>query len=357
LIKYWKELRGINGAFRVVSSSAAVQNILSMAGVLSLMEEKAAPVGGEMPCEGATERQEEGGRFTIYHPAPGESLSLNLIGRPARLAEAGFTAADCAAVALPRDAMAVGIGAFGKDFAECRGRFGEFLAAGGVTISFPTDGSGTPDDQVALGAFVPAVQALTAATCRGSFAHFFRFEPDEGGVSLPLSRLVGAALSLCGAPRVGLVLVAEADGLVGACLRRSPVADGASVFAFPEVRDWLSLTPERMYPRSLALVAGIAVQGDDPALAPYVRPLGGGTDLAGHLHAAVFSYRALRGGLLEMAATVAELMETQNLEGLLHLLNDERKIAGIGESRFIRGAAWAGPLTFDKEPSAAGGAA
>src|SRR5574340_1090508 len=128
LLKYWKELRGIDGVFRVVSPSAAVQDILTMAGLLALMEEDEAAVHAEGAREGTTERQEEGGHFTIYHPAPDARLALRLIGRPARLAEAGFTAADCTEVALSRDAIAVGLGAFGKDFAECQGRFGEFLA-------------------------------------------------------------------------------------------------------------------------------------------------------------------------------------------------------------------------------------
>lgn len=363
LLKYWKELRKINGLFEVFSPSDTVRNILRISGMLELLEEKPGVVEGDELREQAPValQREGGGRFALYHPAPETKLLLRLVGRPERLAGTGFTAQDVTELVLPRTTMAVGVGAFGADFHECSSRFGEFLAAGGATICLPTDGSGTPDDQVAVEAFVPTIQALYAAVCEGSFAHFFQFEPDEsGGQSLPLTRLVDTAFSLCNASCVGLVLIAETDGLVGAHLRRPPVAEFASTpFAFPEVRNWLALTTERMYPRSLALVAGIAAKGDDPRLAAFIRPLGGETGLSGHIHAAAFSYRALPDGLLDLSTTVTNLLETQSLQGVLHLINDSRGISGIGESHFIRGALWAGPLAFNETPPAApgGGAA
>ena len=38
------------------------------------------------------------------------------------------------------------------------------------------------------------------------------------------------------------------------------------------------------------------------------------------------------------------LFEEQALQGLLHLLRDDREFAGIGESEFARGAIWIAPL-------------
>ena len=358
LMKYWKELKSIEGTLLIVSPSANVRNVLKMSGMLALFDQKSeGPVKQALKTPAEEALREGGGRFTVYHPAPEARLRLNLVGRPERLAAAGFTAADVTELTLPRDAMAVGLGAFGADFAESRSRFGEFLALGGVAISLPTDASGTPDDQVALEAFVPKVQALYALLAQGAFAHFFHFEPDTpDGLPLPLSRLVETAFSICRAPAVGLVLIAESDGLVGARLRRPPVeADAAAPFAFPAARDWFALTTERAYPRTLALVAGIAARGDEPRLAPFLRPLGGGTGVSGHFHAAALSYRALPGGLLDLPKTAADLMESQNLLGVLHLLNDTRDISGIGESLFIRGAVWTGPLELPRT-SAPGGA-
>lgn len=361
LLKYWKELKAINGTFRVVTPSASVRNILRMAGMLGLLQEKEDLQAQHDPKEPEPEAVRMGeGRFTLFHPHPGARLFLSLLGRPDRLAGAGFTASDVTQLTLPGDTMALGLGAFGADFGEARSRFGEFLAAGGAAICLPTDGSGRPDDQVAVGDFVPTVQALYALICKGAFARFFHFEPDDpGNAALALSHLVETAFSLCDAPVMGFVLIGETDGLVGATLRRPPVERGdVSPFAFPDVRDWLALTTEPAHSRTLAIVAGVAVAvGGDSRLAPFVRPLGGGMGLSGHVHAAALSYRALPGGLLELPKTVADILGTQDLRGVLHLVNDSRHISGIGESLFIRGAAWAGPLDFPPatQPPAAGG--
>lgn len=361
LMKYWKELKAIQGTFRILAPSANVRTVLKMSGMLTLFEgkrEREAPARTEAREAAPEELRAGGGRFSVYHVAPEARLALRMAGSPERLTRGGYGAADVTELVLPRDTMALGIGAFGTDFVECRSRFGEFLALGGGAITLPTDGSGTPDDQVALGEYVPKVQALYAALVQGPFAHFFHFGPeDTGDASLPLSRLVAMAFSLCGTERIGLALIAESDGLVGAQLRRPPVEeDYAFPFAFPGVRDWLSITTERAYPRALALVAGIAVKGDDPRLAPFLRPLGDGAGISGHFHAAALSYRALPGGLQDLPKMAADLLETQSIQGVLHLLNDSRDIVGIGESLFIRGMAWTGPLEMEPPSSLSGGA-
>ena len=45
-----------------------------------------------------------------------------------------------------------------------------------------------------------------------------------------------------------------------------------------------------------------------------------------------------------MRRSVASLFETDTLQGVLHLLHDDREISGGGESEFVAGACWLGPL-------------
>jgi hypothetical protein len=75
-----------------------------------------------------------------------------------------------------------------------------------------------------------------------------------------------------------------------------------------------------------------------------LRPLGKGPDLKGHFHAAAFSYRPVKKGRLELKPMVATLFEAETLQGVLHLLGDDREIEGCGESEFVRGACWIGPI-------------
>ncbi|MFH1177618.1 MAG: anti-sigma factor antagonist, partial [Acidobacteriota bacterium] len=120
-------------------------------------------------------------------------------------------------------------------------------------------------------------------------------------------------------------------------------------FAHPQVRRWLSFAPERVFCRSLTLVAGIATTRERTALARFVRPLGSGSKVQGHFHAVAMPFRPLANGRIGLAETVAGLFESGPPLGVLHLLNDDRAIVGGGESAFLRGALWLGPLAATVE--------
>jgi hypothetical protein len=273
-----------------------------------------------------------------------------LIGDPGRLTGRGYEATDERAWTAASGAAALGLGALGPSFEACRARFGEFLAVAGVAAYRPSGGPGRPDFEHATGAFVPAVRVLYGLAFPMEQASVVRFEAkgEPGSASVGLSRIAAACLDRVAARVVGVVLAGESDGLVGAALRRSPAGrrEGRDPFDHPEVRDWLSFTPEPEYSRSTALAVGVATREADAALGPFVRPLSGAAEpeLQGHFHAAVVPYRPLPGGAAELAATVAHLVEPGRIETILHLLGDSRPIIGAGESTFTRGVLWYVPL-------------
>jgi hypothetical protein len=280
----------------------------------------------------------------FQYPTPGP-LQARVIGDPSLLRGCRFGEADCRAVRLTADTIAVGVGALGRSYEECHDRFGEFLAAAGVAVYLPTDGSDVPD-YLFLGESAAAnVRLCYGLACSGQFAHLTRFE-TKNGRPVSLTDLVTANLDLAGAEAIGLVVVAESAGLMGAALRRSPAGKAAAnaPFAHPEVREWLTFTAERAYRGSTALVVGVAARGEAGAMAPLLRPVGRAPRPAGHFHAAVFSHRTLPVGEIDLKGTVAALFEAEHLQGVLHLLGDYREPAGLGESEFVRGACWAAPL-------------
>ena len=150
---------------------------------------------------------------------------------------------------------------------------------------------------------------------------------------------------------IRMVFLAESAGLIGAALRRSPAATSELTSArltHPEIRRWLSFTPDRAFSHTLTLVVGVASRGVPSGrakpLAPLLRPLAPHSELHGHFHAAVFSYRPFKKRKLDLNETVAALFETGDLQAVLHLLHDDREITGGGESEFVRGACWVGPI-------------
>jgi anti-anti-sigma factor len=349
MARFQTQLKSLGGSLKVVNPSELVREVLDAVGLTeALVAEPSGRAGAatwelRAPRRGAL-REQGGVSFeTFQYPTAGP-LEGRLIGDPSLLRGCRFEEADCAAVALGADTMALGVGALGRDYADCRGRFGEFLAAAGAAAYLPTDGTNAPD-YLLLGETTNInVRLCYGLACTGQFAHLTRFETK--GAPVTLTDLATAGLDLTGAAAVGLVMIAETVGLMGAALRRSPVgnAGAGAPFAHPAIREWLTFTAERAYRHATALVVGVAARGEVGALAPLLRPLGRPPRLFGHFHAAAFSHRTLPVGEIDLRETAAALFEAQRLQGVLHLLGDYREPDGLGESEFVRGACWAAPL-------------
>jgi hypothetical protein len=278
-------------------------------------------------------------------------LTFELIGDPGLLKSCGFGPKDCQSLKFPASTFGLGLGAFGHGFEDAQSRFGEFLAVGGSAAYLPTDGTNVPDFMVCSGDLVPEVNVLYGLRCEGGFTHLLRFEAANADSPVVFSELVATALEASGAPAIGMVMVVESAGLVGAALRRSPamaLVANTSPFQYPEVRTWLSFSTERLYSRSLVLISGVAASSASDPLAPLLRRIGGEASPLGHFHAAAFSYRPLKKGDIDLKATVSTLFETETLQGVLHLLTDHRKAAGPQQSEFVRGACWIGAVSEKK---------
>jgi anti-anti-sigma factor len=353
LIRYHRQMRQIGGRFRVSAHSDEVGQVLKLTGVLNLLMDEGPPADAAVrPAPDGVTLDGDGMTLQVFKKSRAVRCNpLELIGDATRLPHRGYDEADDQAWKALPGCVAIGLGALGPNFAACRGRFGEFLAAAGVSAYRPTEGSGQSDFEQAKGAFVPEVHVLYGmAFSVTEEATMVRFEPqsEPADPTAPLSKLAQAALAQEGSDTVGVVLVGETAGLVGAALRRSPVGmpGGLDVFEHTQARDWLSLTSEPEHARSTALVVGVATRGPSRALAPFVRPLSatGPPELQGHFHAAVVPYRPLPRGSFELAPTVQLLFEPGRVENVLHLLADSRPIVGAGESTFTRGAFWVVPL-------------
>jgi hypothetical protein len=249
-------------------------------------------------------------------------------------------------VAFSNSAFGLGLGAFGSSFADCAGRFGEFLAVCGAVTYLPADGTNVPDYMLAAGNFIPRIEVLYSILCEGDFQRVARFERKDAGSAAKLGEIVEGCLEIAEAEALGIVMIAESAGLIGTALRRSPALRDSetALFAFPQVRDWLSFAAEPVHTRALTLVVGVAARTAPQQLVPLLRPLGQSA-LAAHFHAAAFSYRPVKRRELDLQATTANLFEAEAPQALLHLLNDDREITGAGQSQFAAGTCWMGPIS------------
>ena len=351
LVRYYKQLEEIKGSLLVSEASGPVKKVLEISrltGILLASESAAAVASLVVPAGPLPSLHMEmhGAAVDVYPRRLGAKLKCSLLGDPDLLRGCRFRQEQCRTLQFRESTFGLGLGALGDSFEDCRRRFGEFIAVAGNVAYFPTDGTNVPDYLVAAGTSLPDVQVCYGLACQGPFAKMARFEARNEAGAVMLTQLVEAALEIAEADRVGMVMVAESVGLIGAALRHPPTVEAAgnAPFGFPQIREWLSFTAEPAYTRSVALVVGVAARGDAGRLASILRPLTATAPLAGHFHAAAFSYRPLQKGDIELNNVVKSLFEAQTLQGLLHLLSDDRAIAGAGQSQFIRGACWLAPL-------------
>jgi anti-anti-sigma factor len=341
LVDLHKQFAAVGGVFAVISPSRAVWRILEMVGLATLLTDVTSQTSPAAATRETLRREIGGATFEIHDLLPAARLTCRLSGNPGLLAAAGYTATDCTELTVRENALSLGLGAFGDNFEAARDRFGEFLAVAGAAAAQPTDGTNFPDYMLSSGEFVPRLATLYHLACEGGFGKLVRFEGSE---PIALSTILGVCHEAAGARTAGVVMLAESAGLMGALLKCPPVS-GDRIFAFPAIREWLSFSAERCFARSLALAGGVVTAAPDPVLAPFVRPLSKGSALAGHIHAAAFSYRPLPKGATQIKEAVRELFAGGGLQGVLHLLADDRDIPGAGESELLRGACWISPVT------------
>jgi len=344
LVHCHTQLKSIGGSFVVTHPSERVKHVLELCKLSPILLAEAKPAAPTAQRAEVRQFSSPMGSFEVTACSSGRTMACQRIGDPSLLRGCRFTERNCRILAFPPTIFGLGLGAFGEGFDDAQARFGEFLAVGGAAAYLPTDGTNVPDFMVASGELVPELHVLYGLSCEAAFTHLMRFETSSAESPISLAEVVRTALEVAGAPSIGLVMLAESAGLVGAAVRRSPAAAATTKdapFQYPEIRSWLSFSAERLYSRSLALVAGVAAGSPCPSLDAFLRPVSN-DGLMGHFHAVAFSYRPLRKGILDLTTTVQGLFETETLQGVLHLLRDERAAAGAQQSEFVRGACWIG---------------
>ena len=371
LVKFYKQLKDIQGSLSVSKSSSQVRKVLEISGLKDVLLSETLPglndlAGGHAARPAAvkaassvfpppTQVDTPSAAFKVHTLAPDSRLECHLLGDPGLLQQSRFSSENCRRVEFPDSRFGIGLGALGEHFEDCQGRFGELIAAAGAVACLPTDGTNVADYVVAAGTSTPEAQICYGIVCQGSgpqpFRNLVRFEAKKEAASVTIAEISRACIKVAAVGRLGIVMVAEAAGLMGAALRRSPTqaASESARFQFPGIRDWLTFTGDRAYSRCVALVAGVASAGDAGELAPLVRPFNHADanadgPITGHFHAAAFSYSPLQKGEIDLKSTVKGLFQKQALQGVLHLLSDDRTIAGAGQSEFVRGACWIAPI-------------
>ncbi len=347
LVTQYKNLKSVNGHFYIVSMSDNVNEVLNMVGMLDMLSQKP-----EKSTTG-TEKEETPNQITINDfsfnlskLSENGKTAIEFYGDPELVKESGFTADDARLLKSEENQFAIGLGAIGDSYQECKNRFGEYLMLGKNIAYLPADGSKKPDYMLSSGKLIASLTELYGLHFTGKFSHILRFDSKISNATIGISELVAGINKLSKFNNFAIVMVAESGGLIGTSLNSSPV-DGKRIFDFPEIKDTFNFTTEPAYNEMLSLSVGCFSFAENEENKRFLRPMKTNSGIIGHIHSAVFPYVPLKKTNISLSETIDQLFHNSELTDILHLANDTREITGLGESQFVNGFCWIVPI----EPS------
>ncbi|MEI6436740.1 MAG: STAS domain-containing protein, partial [Bacteroidota bacterium] len=213
LVGQYKKIKKIGGLFVLEELSHAVSEVLEMVGMISMLTEGTPEATQSVETESGF-LEIKGFRFENEILAEGQ-MKVHPGGNPALSLTSGFTAADNRKIKFSADHYAIGIGAIGDGFDDCKSRYGEFLALGEALVYKPSDGSKVPDYAIKTGRLEPEINALYSLEAEGFFLNRISFEPLELSTSIPLDQLAAGLSQTSGQTQFVFLAIAESAGLVG----------------------------------------------------------------------------------------------------------------------------------------------
>jgi anti-sigma B factor antagonist len=185
LVRFYKQLERIHGTFKVVNPSAPVLTVLRLARldtVLVALEDATALMPAIRRASRTIERDDIA--FEVFNLDTRAMLTCRSIGTAGPLLHGAFGKEHCATFESLTPTFAVGVGAFGSSFDDCRNRFGELVSVGGATAYQPGDGTNVADYLLTGGGMGADIRILYGLACDGRFSHLLRFRTTQpkGGV-------------------------------------------------------------------------------------------------------------------------------------------------------------------------------
>jgi anti-sigma B factor antagonist len=303
LVQYFQRFSQLKGRLYLTSVSDRICRLIEMTGLYELLD---PPDGEEAGSADGKQAGPEGLLLTARVLEPDGRLVLHTIGPGAP-----------EVLSFPEGTLAFGTGALGYESADCTGRYGPFLAAGGY-VAFRAPGD-DPDFEEYAEAYIPKLFALSGFALTGNYARRFAFESEASPPDL--RALAGAFAGAAPSPAHGFVLAAECELPAGALT--APAGSGPGPVGVS------SADGSRL---CLVLAAGIARAADVPGALPSVTAC-----------AAFFPYQPLRRhGNVKLKETTDCLFGC-GLVDVIPLCNGEPAPLPAG-MRLLRGLAWTAPV-------------
>lgn len=363
-MQFYRQLNGLGGAFILTGLSENVANVLKMSGLLDFFIKKDSidsPKSAKQtvtkhdvevfkPVDIFKNNQKLSDSVNFYHRYINKDtkLKLSLIGKPGKTPSYNYSAQDITVKKINDDTYLIGLGSLGSSVDDCLERLGECIGICGAAIYHPTDGTNKPDFALSAGNFIPELFMGYGLGFEGKFESLYKFEAKDKSNGIKFNELISSIMDNNISETTGFAIVAQASGIVGATLAKPPnvIKEEDKLFNYPEIIDNITFTAERIWPRSLVVISGIASKksNTNENLKSLLKPMKKDSEINWHFHASVFPFHPLKKDIIEIKDIIHSLLNNAMPVSVMHLLNDEREIVGAGDSELTQGYCWVGSI-------------
>jgi anti-anti-sigma factor len=325
LVALEKKLRSRDGRAVLVGLSAAVAQVLEMAGLLKefrtseSLPEAVRWVRLETVSQQAATHRQVNGRDYVLRPNPEAGCVLDVWGSFSDLSAVGLQAEHLAAVTLEELELAFGVGGFGGTRLQASEALGEFISLGRFAGVVPADGHCFPD-------FVlsdkPSDSLVYVAAAVGLSGKPWAVLEAKSGNAFTVADLMKDIFQLSQAiltsspPLIGLIVIAETPGFVGAHFE--------TLEDIPTPRNAVKKPRES----KAALILGVAANtaavqsSGDPTVSTFSRQLSEyplESRSAFHGHAVLLTAAKIREAQLDPGESIRAIANLENFQGVAHV--------------------------------------
>src|SRR5438045_6158127 len=126
LMNAYRDTKALQGSFLISAASERVRTVLRLVALDSLLFGTSTEDAAPQPAAGAPRQIESKTALFENYQLDGGRSECRLIGDPAKLLRDAYS--DSTSIAAADNLFALGVGALGSNYDECRDQFGEFVA-------------------------------------------------------------------------------------------------------------------------------------------------------------------------------------------------------------------------------------
>ena len=334
ILETHKSLKIIGGELILLSIPPGIAEIFKVSGMAPMLNifqdlpsvrrylniKTDGDITSEVKIEGITFRlltvSDEPGRF--YH-----------FGSPEKLFDSSYSEPDIIKVDQSEILYGTGISALGNDYLDFRDLFGESVILKHHFFSYPPVKKPVVDYSFYTKEYNPKINFLHGFGFTGNFCSILHFESKEEGTTV--SKLVHAAGTIARSNIFGVVLLSLSGGILGMCLKRSPILENRpgekKILERDIFHEWMDYSPEEEGLHKTIAGTGIAVK--DPEKLDPERQRYFPKDSGLHIHAAVFENGLWSNKLADFEPELERVIRNFEVEKVIHLLPGTNLVNGF----------------------------